>query len=781
LFSSLSRRFTLLALLTTMVLVIPQGSALDVGRIDPRLRTHDIPGGSVDPYLEKVLEGDHEERMRVLVRFSGWPIEDDIGFAREIGMDHLCTMKVLPVAWLEGTEEQIRTLSNYRRTEWMEYDGDLDLFMERSLTTINATVAWNSWIERTPNRYETIDGSGITVVVLDTGIDAGHPDLDYGEKTLVNLKADIPGAPWYELENSDTSYGHGTHCAGTIAGNGDASAGARSGVAPGANLIGLCVGDVGITLTNTYYGLEWVYENSRPPNPYNIKVVSNSWGGGAAEYNPQDATSLICQKITFENNVLVVFAMGNAGSGDHDGSELTASPTGLIPSNIGVAATERDGSGIAYFSSRGEKGKNHTYPDVAAPGVKIWSAHARLTEISAMSKLRGNPNPYYLAISGTSMATPHVSGLAALMFQAAPSLRISDRWEDYSGDDPEAWYSNTFNRIHEIEWIMEQSARYIQPDGIPLSDESGDNGVPEPGDRGPTEVGWDGKPIDWAQGYGLVDAEKCVGIALTLQELRDRWPQTEWNVNDAIRIYEEREVFHRSAITAETDILETGWEGEFARYAQDQDGPLLVQNQSRLIWIPEHAVELSILMNYDLVNIQDRTVGDLTFVIDFDNDGVFDYQHPFLGSRLTGTKSETLPIDSEDTGRYWAIGVYGQGFKVIRPLKDREFMELRIEYTMGLRLRMDVGSQEDVVVSPPPPSSQVSAWMPGESSPDHAGGRLILEGVEYDISRVQPLPEPEKGMEKGGFPWWWILLLAAAVLFGGAFYLRKRKGRRSRE
>ena len=126
-FSSLSRRFTLLALLTTMVLVIPQGSALDVGRIDPRLRTHDIPGGSVDPYLEKVLEGDHEERMRVLVRFSGWPIEDDIGFAREIGMDHLCTMKVLPVAWLEGTEEQIRTLSNYRRTEWMEYDGDLHI------------------------------------------------------------------------------------------------------------------------------------------------------------------------------------------------------------------------------------------------------------------------------------------------------------------------------------------------------------------------------------------------------------------------------------------------------------------------------------------------------------------------------------------------------------------------------------------------------------------------------------------------------------------------------
>lgn len=720
---------------------------------------------------------DGMDTYRIMVRFEDWPITDEIKDAENMGMVYISTMKVLPIAVLEGTREQVLSLSGHPSAVWIEYDGELDLLMEQSLSTINATVAWNSWIESNNREFDRIDGSGITVVVLDTGIDAGHPDLDYKEKTIVNLKADIPGAPWYELENSDTSYGHGTHCAGTIAGNGDASAGARSGVAPGANLIGLCVGDVGITLTNTYYGLEWVYQNSKAPNPMNIKVVSNSWGGGASEYDPQDATSIICQKITFENNVLVVFAMGNAGSGHHDGAELSASPTGLIPSNIGVAAVERDGSGVAYFSSRGVKGLNHTYPDIAAPGVKIWSAHARLTQISAGSKLAGNPNPYYLAISGTSMATPHVSGLAALMFQAAPSLTISERFEDYSGDDPDNWLSNDQNRIHEIEWIMEQSAIYIPPDGVPLSEESTDNGVPEPSDRELSELGWNDHPQDWAQGYGLIDAEKCVGISLTLQNLRDRWPTDKWTVDDAIKIYLEGGVFHGTEKVLQTDSLEAIWKGEFARYAQDQDGPLLVQNQSRLVWVPEGASEVSIIMNYDSISIEDRTIGDLTFIVDFGFDGIVDYEQPFLGSRLTGTKETVLNVEPSNTGMYWAIGVYGQGFKVIRPLKDREFMELRIEYSIGVRLRLEVPAEGELRVSPPLPNSMVSIWEPSEPSAGYSDGALILDGNLYDVSLMNPLPQEQAEGEGPGFPWAFMamVIMIALVATGGYLFFKKRK------
>ncbi|MGA1866265.1 MAG: S8 family serine peptidase [Thermoplasmatota archaeon] len=737
--------------------------------------------GAMDPYLRKMMV-DHgeEEVFRSLVQFKNWPIDDDLAYSEAIGLKHIATMKVLPAALLEGTKDEFEALSGYPRTHWMEYDGKLELLMEESLSTINATIAWNSFIQSARDRFPRITGEGVTVAVVDTGIDAGHPDLDYGDKTIINLKQDKPGRPFYEIENSDTSYGHGTHCAGTIAGNGDASAGARAGVAPGSNLIGLCVGDVGITLTNTYEGLEWVYLNSRRPNQLNIKVVSNSWGGGAAEYDPQDATSQICQKLTFENNVVVVFAMGNAGSGHHDGTELTASPTGLIPSNIGVAAIERDGSRVAYFSSRGQKGMNQTYPDVGAPGVKIWSAHARLTEISAMSMIAGNPNPYYLAISGTSMATPHVSGLAALMFQAAPSLTISGRWEDYSGPDKEWWYGYDHNRIHEIEWIMEQSATYIEPDGIPLSNEQEDNGVPEVSDRGETEIGWEGRRIDWAQGYGLINAEKAVGIALTLEELRTRYPYDKWTVKDAIDIYEGRGVFHNGVRELSTDTLKTEWSAEFARYAQDGDNPILVQNQSRLIWVPDGALEVTINLNFNPVDIVDRTIGELTFVVDHGFDGEFDYQEPFLRTMTLGAKTHTFTELEGKTNMYWAIGVYGRGFKMVRPIQDGEYMELRIEYTLGVNMKVAIPEEGALEIQMPRPNSMSSYWEEEIPSQGYSGGVISIAGTVYDLDRVIPFGEEAPDGENEGSPWPFIigiLIFTAALVAGWTIYKKKRSKR----
>ncbi|MGA1848613.1 MAG: S8 family serine peptidase [Thermoplasmatota archaeon] len=733
--------------------------------------------GVIDPYLRGILSGGEEDEMGVLVQFKGHPIDDDIRYAESIGLQLITTMKVLPAALFRGGKEDFERLSGYPRVEWMEYDGGMELMMEESLTTINATVAWNSWIESARDRYPRITGEGITVAVVDTGIDAGHPDLDYEEKTIINIKSDIPGGPWYSIENSDTSYGHGTHCAGTIAGNGDASAGARAGVAPDAKLIGLCVGDVGITLTNTLQGLEWVYENSKKPNRYNIKVVSNSWGGGAAEYNPEDATSKICQKLTYENNVVVVFAMGNAGRGHHQAEDLTASPTGLIPSNIGVAAFEREGSGVADFSSRGKRGLNQTYPDVGAPGVRIWSAHARITTISGMSVMAGNDNPYYLAISGTSMATPHVSGLAALMFQAAPSLTISNRWEDYSGPDSEWWYDYQFNRIHEVEWIMEQSATYLRWDGIPLTNEQEDNGVPEPEDRSETEIGWDGKPIDWAQGYGLVNAEKCVGIALTLQELRERYSYKKWTVRDAIEVYNGRRIFHDSSRNLSTDTLTAAWDAEFARYSQDGRNIFLIQNQSRLIWVPEGASEIAVSLQYDPIQLEDRTFGELTFVVDYGFDGDFDYQEDFFGSRTSGTKYHVFTDLSGKTNMYWAIGVFGRGFKLIRPFQDGEYMEMRVPYSLSVNMKLQLPQDTPLSFRPPRPNSMVAYWEEGQPSQDYSGGTLIIHGTAFDLDRVVPYPEVETGGGEQRTPWGWVLavIIVAAAAFASWVVWKKRR------
>ena len=761
----------LVILILTLYSVPVMGSVLE--------RPAERPGEGVeklDPYLDRVLNGEVDEGqddiISVVVQFYPSPMDGHLEQASSLGFSLVHRFSSIRAATLKGPRDAVAELADYSGCRWIEYDGEMHLMMEESTGTINATVAWDTWIEGARQRYPQATGEGVTVAVVDTGIDAGHPDLDYGEKTIFNLKSDIPGAPFYELENSDTSYGHGTHCAGTIAGNGDASAGARRGVAPESKLIGLSIGDVGITLTNTLQGLEWVYENSRPPNPHNIRVVSNSWGGGAAEYDPEDATSKICQKLTYDNNVLVVFAMGNSGSDQHEGEELTASPTGLIPSNIGVAASERDGSGVAYFSSRGEKGKNQTYPDVAAPGVRIWSAHARVTQISAMNKvLSRNPNPYYLAISGTSMATPHVSGLAALMFQVAPSLKISDVYEDYSGDDNESWYGNEFNRIHEIEWIMEQSASYIPPDGTPLSDSDGDNGVPEPGDLETTEVGKNGRTMDWAQGYGLVDAEKCIGIAATLEQLRRNY-DFGTTVQEAYDVYMKGGVFHEHVKVMETDTLMTSWSGEFARYAQDQDIPMLVQNQSRVIWVPENGSSMDITLQYGALSLEEGTIGDLTFVVDYENDGSWDYQEPFGGSWTSGIKEHTFDV-GDNGGSEWAIGIYGRGLKRFKPFRSGEYFELRIEYSIGVEMLMDTGDGNNIDVVPPHPNSMLSQWWAGDPSSSYQGGEIRLKGTIYDVDRMVPLPDEEGGGgEGGGFPLWIIfaLLIMAAASIGYLVY-----------
>ncbi len=128
---------------------------------------------------------------------------------------------------------------------------------------------------------------------------------------------------------------------------------------------------------------------------------------------------------------------------------------------------------------------------------------------------------------------------------------------------------------------------------------------------------------------------------------------------------------------------------------------------------------------------------------------------------------------------YWAIGVYGQGFKVIRPLKDREFMELRIEYSLGVRLMLEVPAEGELSVSPPLPNSMVSIWEPSEPSAGYSGGTLVLEGNLYDVSLMNPLPQEQGEGEGAGYPWAFIamIILIALVATGGYLFFKKRKGK----
>jgi subtilisin family serine protease len=237
-------------------------------------------------------------------------------------------------------------------------------------------------------------GRGATVAVLDTGIDATHPDL----AGQVAEKMD------FTVDGGDATdhFGHGTHVAATIAGTGAASHGARRGVAPGARLaIGKVLDDDGYgTDAQVIAGMEWAAGRA--------DVVNMSLGGD----EPSDGTdplSLAVNALSEKTGALFVVAAGN--SGPADGS---VSWPGAAADALTVGAVDSHDK-VAEFSSHGPlPGTHAAKPEISAPGVDIVAARAAGTTM-------GLPiDANYVASSGTSMATPHVAGAAAVLAQRHP-------------------------------------------------------------------------------------------------------------------------------------------------------------------------------------------------------------------------------------------------------------------------------------------------------------------------------------------------------------------------
>ncbi|MEU6712107.1 S8 family serine peptidase [Nonomuraea sp. NPDC046802] len=263
-----------------------------------------------------------------------------------------------------------------------------------------------------------ITGKGVRVAVLDTGIDITHPDL---KGKLVSADPADPRHPggWIEFgpdgkpvasEPHDSSY-HGTHVAGTIAG-GDAS-GTRIGVAPGAELMaGLVIPGGQGTFAQVVAGMQWAlapYAADGSPAGEPADVVSMSLGGeGYADEMIEPARNI------YYAGAFPSFAIGNDCAPGQSGSP------GNVYEAVAVGATDADDNvpefscgGVVkrtdWFDAPGEWPDSYVVPDVSAPGVDV---------VSAM------PGGRYTALSGTSMATPHVSGTVALMLQARPDLTV---------------------------------------------------------------------------------------------------------------------------------------------------------------------------------------------------------------------------------------------------------------------------------------------------------------------------------------------------------------------
>jgi len=727
-------------------------------------------GEPYPPDLLDVLAGlGPSEPVGVLVQFRDGTDAGDLALLERLGLRVVMGFAGVDACYVRGPSRAVWDLLETGTTWYIEPERPLAIDMDISTAVINATRVWASQVTGVVGPGGTsIDGTGVTVVVVDTGIDAGHPDLDYGQKVLFNLRSDTGDAPYYEIENSDLGYGHGTHVAGTVAGNGDASAGARRGVAPGANLIGITID----TQNSVGYvgALDWVYRNSRPwHNPYNIRAATNSWHTTVEEYDPQQAISVLINALAHENNVVSTWSAGNDGENDPEGNELTTSGQGNTPAGIMVAAYTHDGTGVTTFSSRGRRGASETYPDIGAPGLDIWSCSARRTVISGGSYVGGNDNPYYLAISGTSMSTPHVAGLVALLWQAAPSLQLSWKHEDHSGD-PGDWFGRDDTRIHEAEWILEATATFLEGRGL------GVNGIPVRDDA-LDGFGVDGEPIDYVQGYGIVNAERAVGVALALQRLRSGHPGENITVRDALRSYGAS--LEGGEVEVATDVLAASWAGEYSRYNDQLGKPYAIQNQTHLVWVPEGTEEVELEMRYSSLNLEDLTAGTVTWTVDFGHDGSIDQQGP-LGPATQGVRRSTIPASEGGTGAWWAFSVLGEGFRLQRPRQDLNYVEVRIEYTVGVWARMTDG-QGTVVVALPEGyfRAMVEPWTPGEPTASYAGGSVAMETLRYNISRVmldRAAPDAGPSDGSGGHALGWAAALLLLALAAVVVAIARRRG-----
>ncbi|MFJ1598857.1 S8 family peptidase [Streptomyces sp. NPDC088261] len=261
-------------------------------------------------------------------------------------------------------------------------DGKREASLDRSVARIGAPAAWRAGY----------DGKGVKIAVLDTGVDETHPDL---QGTEIAQK-DFSGAG-----NTVDHVGHGTHVASIAAGSGAKSGGTYKGVAPGAKILdGKVLDDSGSgDESGIVAGMQWAADQG-------AKVANLSLGGyDSPEVDPIEAA---VDRLSADRGILFVVAAGNEGPG----ARTVGSP-GSAASALTVGAVDH-ADRLAAFSSTGPAADGTLKPDLTAPGVDIVAAKAAQGQI-------GDPAADgYVALSGTSMATPHVAGAAAILAQEHP-------------------------------------------------------------------------------------------------------------------------------------------------------------------------------------------------------------------------------------------------------------------------------------------------------------------------------------------------------------------------
>jgi serine protease AprX len=403
---------------------VPTGVNALIAALSARVGTTGLQ--TVDPELAVLLNrAADDSNIDAVIVYHHAPNDGDIADLQNLGVLGGTRYRFLPMIAITTTKSNIAAISHLPsvRSIYMNrtFQWNLDS-TARALTTVDRVSRNNDLTNA--NRGLPVSGRGVTVAVLDTGVDGTHADL--AGRVVQNLKlADTQSLgvgftyPTVSttLPNTDQVYGHGTFVAGVIAGTGQQSGGKYAGVAPGANILGLSAGDASLLFVLS--GFDYLLGNAAA---FNVRVVNCSFSANTV-FDVNDPVNIATRMLT-DSGVSVVFSAGNAGPGSD-----SLNPYSIAPWVVSTGATDNAGK-LAAFSSRGELGSPLFRPTIVAPAVNTVSLRAStLATVTTVdgaaandSSLSATELPYYTTGSGTSFSAPQVAGTIALMLEVNPNL-----------------------------------------------------------------------------------------------------------------------------------------------------------------------------------------------------------------------------------------------------------------------------------------------------------------------------------------------------------------------